>query len=147
MFTVANEWRYFVKKISKLNVSLKNLIYFVKILIKDIKLFHFYVKTKDFSYIGCYKDDSTRDLSTQITNIGNSITIEMCIRACLVNGYLYAGLQNGLVATQIFYYYLSNDHDFKCNENCLKLSMLLWEFIWFIWKCLELWYAMLWKFK
>ncbi len=47
------------------------------------------------SYIGCYKDSSTRDLPHFLINNNNLLTIEMCISICQSNNYSYAGLQIG----------------------------------------------------
>ena len=44
------------------------------------------------SYIGCFNDDSVRDLPFLTYHTG---TIESCIYICSNYGYSYAGTQNG----------------------------------------------------
>jgi len=46
------------------------------------------------SYLGCYNDKSSRDLSQQVT-LTASLTVEGCIGACSSAGYDYAAMQDG----------------------------------------------------
>lgn len=49
------------------------------------------------TYIGCYNDNKTRDLSEFSAQLGTATTIENCIELGYKNYMQYVGLQNGLV--------------------------------------------------
>lgn len=44
------------------------------------------------SYIGCFKDDSSRDLKFQVAD---SPAPDNCVARCITAGYNFAGIQNG----------------------------------------------------
>jgi hypothetical protein len=47
-------------------------------------------------YIGCFADSSTGSNRDLPNSVGiSTMTVEACISACLMAGYLYAGLQSG----------------------------------------------------
>ena len=50
--------------------------------------------SNSYFYMGCYIDDSIRDLTFCSYNLffGNN-TIEDCIYYCITHGYVYAGVQ------------------------------------------------------
>jgi hypothetical protein len=48
----------------------------------------------DFEYLGCYKDNRTRDLNGAESN-SQRMTIHTCIKECKTRGFEYAGVQYG----------------------------------------------------
>jgi len=46
-------------------------------------------------FLGCFQDESTRDLPVEIAAKGSNMTVEGCRSACSAAGYSYAGVQNG----------------------------------------------------
>ena len=53
-----------------------------------------------FCYVGCFVDNIPRDLPLGILS-SSSLTIELCTTSCLNSGYLYAGVQTGLILIEI----------------------------------------------
>lgn len=71
---------------------IRNAVSIIKeIFIEEIELDTSSVRT---NYIGCYKDDSARDLDNVVNH--DSMTIEFCSRFCLSSADIYFGTQNGL---------------------------------------------------
>jgi len=47
------------------------------------------------TYLGCYADEGTRDLPVLAYSGISSATIEYCVEICKINGYSFAGSQDG----------------------------------------------------
>jgi hypothetical protein len=61
--------------------------------------------TTGSTYVGCVQDGSARLLTGSQLNSG-SMTVDICIKNCDSQGYMYAGLQG-----EFYYYCTKNDAD------------------------------------
>ena len=68
-------------------------------------------------YIGCYADNTPRDISIDFTSYIGQMTVELCVRTCLSHGFLYAGVQDG-------YIYISLKNLFI---TCIRKKAYLWK--------------------
>ena len=67
---------------------------------------------------GCYKDAWDRDMSGSVSRLYTSMTRRECIKRCIQNDFLYAGLQDGHVCwcDDSFGRYGPDDH--SCTMKC-----------------------------
>ncbi len=68
-----------------------------------------FIDILDPNYVGCFIDNSNRDLDGYLVDL--ALTIEQCIKICTGLNFLYAGLQHRYIVA-IFYFFRTKTYIF-----------------------------------